>query len=154
RHRAQLKLSRTQDNLDRALDVEREARSRLRPLKRQAEAAELHARLEGQGLGGRWGLMGDDLLELRRELAAAEQSSASARTRRDELERELMGVAQAREEPERSFAEHGREREELAGRLFTARSAADRLEIRLDSTRDALERTRGRVAHTRTASRQ
>ena len=46
RRRAQLKLARTQDNLDRALDVEREARSRLRPLKRQAEAAELHARLE------------------------------------------------------------------------------------------------------------
>src|SRR5688572_4185967 len=42
RRRAQLKLERTQDNLDRALDVEREARSRLRPLKRQAEAAELH----------------------------------------------------------------------------------------------------------------
>ena len=36
RRRAQLKLERTQDNLDRALDVEREARSRLRPLKRQA----------------------------------------------------------------------------------------------------------------------
>jgi len=34
RRRAQLKLERTQDNLDRALDVEREARSRLRPLKR------------------------------------------------------------------------------------------------------------------------
>ena len=50
RHRAQLKLNRTQDNLDRALDVEREARSRLRPLKRQAEAAELHARLERQSL--------------------------------------------------------------------------------------------------------
>ena len=50
RRRAQLKLERTQDNLDRALDVEREARSRLRPLKRQAEAAELHARLERQSL--------------------------------------------------------------------------------------------------------
>ena len=50
RRRAQLKLTRTQDNLDRALDVEREARSRLRPLKRQAEAAELHARLERQAL--------------------------------------------------------------------------------------------------------
>src|SRR5690242_18598922 len=48
RRRAQLKLVRTQDNLDRALDVEREARSRLRPLKRQAEAAELHERLERQ----------------------------------------------------------------------------------------------------------
>ena len=31
RRRAQLKLERTQENLDRALDVEREARSRLRP---------------------------------------------------------------------------------------------------------------------------
>ncbi|MGI8779782.1 MAG: AAA family ATPase, partial [Solirubrobacteraceae bacterium] len=48
RRRAQLKLDRTQDNLDRALDVEREARTRLRPLKRQAEAAELHQRLERQ----------------------------------------------------------------------------------------------------------
>src|SRR6059058_4949968 len=46
RRRAQLKLERTQDNLDRALDVEREARSRLRPLKRQAHAADIHARLE------------------------------------------------------------------------------------------------------------
>ena len=44
RRRAQLKLERTQDNLDRALDVEREARTRLKPLKRQAEAAELHER--------------------------------------------------------------------------------------------------------------
>ena len=46
RRRAQLKLERTQDNLDRALDVEREARKTLRPLKRQAEAADIHARLE------------------------------------------------------------------------------------------------------------
>src|SRR3954465_7007400 len=42
RRRAQLKLERTEENLLRSLDVEREARSRLRPLKRQAEAAELH----------------------------------------------------------------------------------------------------------------
>ena len=53
RRRAQLKLERTQQNLDRALDVEREARSRLRPLKRQADTAELHARLERQTLEAR-----------------------------------------------------------------------------------------------------
>src|SRR5262245_43938905 len=46
RHRAQLKLERTRENLDRALDVEREARSHLRPLKRQAEAAGRTAKLE------------------------------------------------------------------------------------------------------------
>src|SRR5206468_11801175 len=61
RRRAQLKLERTQENLDRALDVEREARSRLRPLKRQAEAAELHARLERQSLEIQWQLTRDEL---------------------------------------------------------------------------------------------
>src|SRR6201990_2678802 len=61
RRRAQLKLARTQDNLDRALDVEREARSRLRPLKRQAEAAELHERLERQTDEARWALAREDL---------------------------------------------------------------------------------------------
>ncbi|MHB1469783.1 MAG: AAA family ATPase, partial [Solirubrobacteraceae bacterium] len=53
RRRAQLKLARTEENLDRALDVEREARTRLKPLKRQAEAAELHERLERQALEAR-----------------------------------------------------------------------------------------------------
>src|SRR5208282_252674 len=72
RRRAQLKLERTQDNLDRALDVEREARTRLRPLKRQAEAAELHARLEQQLLQARWELARDALRERRGELATAE----------------------------------------------------------------------------------
>src|SRR3954463_582559 len=61
RRRAQLKLERTQVNLDRALDVEREARTRLRPLKRQAEAAELHERLERQSDEARWALAREDL---------------------------------------------------------------------------------------------
>ncbi|MET0771183.1 MAG: AAA family ATPase, partial [Solirubrobacteraceae bacterium] len=62
RRRAQLKLDRTQDNLDRALDVEREARTRLKPLKRQAEAAELHARIERQSDEARWALARDAAL--------------------------------------------------------------------------------------------
>ena len=61
RRRAQLKLEKTQENLDRALDVEREARSRLRPLKRQAEAAELHERLARQQHEARWSLARDDV---------------------------------------------------------------------------------------------
>src|SRR5436309_5155855 len=72
RRRAQLKLERTQENLDRALDVEREARSRLRPLKRQAEAAELHARIERQTLEARLELVGDLARARGEELAAAE----------------------------------------------------------------------------------
>ena len=70
RRRAQLKLERTQDNLDRALDVEREARTRLRPLKRQAEAAELHARLERQMDEARWTLARDGARVARAALSA------------------------------------------------------------------------------------
>src|SRR5205085_8676028 len=81
RRRAQLKLARTQENLDRALDVEREARSRLRPLKRQAEAAELHARLERQSLEARWELGRDDLRSWRSELQSAEALVEAARGR-------------------------------------------------------------------------
>src|ERR687888_768756 len=79
RRRAQLKLERTQENLDRALDVEREARSRLRPLKRQAEAAELHARLERQTFEARWELARDAVRARREDLSAAEAAAASAR---------------------------------------------------------------------------
>src|ERR687894_27364 len=70
RRRAQLKLERTEENLSRALDVEREARSRLRPLKRQAEAAELHERLERQTLEARLELARDDVRGIRMELGA------------------------------------------------------------------------------------
>ena len=65
RRRAQLKLERTEENLSRALDVEREARSRLRPLKRQAEAAELHERLERQTLEARYELSRDCVRDAR-----------------------------------------------------------------------------------------
>ena len=97
RRRAQLKLARTQDNLDRALDVEREARSRLRPLKRQAEAAELHARLERQSLEARWELGRDALRASGIELEQAEAVARAARERSAEAEQALATVARRRE---------------------------------------------------------
>src|SRR6187431_125944 len=92
RRRAQLKLERTQDNLARSLDVEREARSRLRPLKRQAEAAELHQRLERQSLEASRELAADDLRAARADLADAEHAAATAGSARDEAERLLAAV--------------------------------------------------------------
>src|SRR6187401_191464 len=79
RRRAQLKLERTQDNLYRALDVEREARSRLRPLKRQAEAAELHSRLERQTLEARFSLARDAARSARLALSEAEERARAVR---------------------------------------------------------------------------
>src|SRR5437660_10970738 len=104
RRRAQLKLARTQENLDRALDVEREARSRLRPLKRQAEAAELHARLERQMLEGRLELARDRAAELSGELRGAEERVGEARQARAEGEGSLRAVGERRARAERALA--------------------------------------------------
>ncbi|MEA2245722.1 MAG: chromosome segregation protein [Solirubrobacteraceae bacterium] len=136
RRRAQLKLDRTQDNLDRALDVEREARSRLRPLKRQAEAAELHERLERQTSEARWELARDTVRARRADLAGAEAAAASARATRDEAQEALAAVAARRQEAEEALARRTEQRESLARRVFAARSAAERVELRLERTRE------------------
>jgi chromosome segregation protein len=136
RRRAQLKLERTQDNLSRALDVEREARSRLRPLKRQAEAAELHARIERQSLEARLELARDALGRCERELAEAEGGAAEARSGRDEAERLLALVGERRQRAEEEFARQSRLREALAGRVHSARSAHERVSMRLERARD------------------
>src|SRR5579871_3741357 len=84
RRRAQLKLERTEENLSRALDVEREARGRLRPLKRQAEAAELHERLERQLAEARWALLRDELRERLVRLREREAAATAAREAREQ----------------------------------------------------------------------
>ena len=149
RRRAQLKLERTEENLGRSLDVEREARSRLRPLKRQAEAAELHERLERQTNEARYALAQDDARSAREALVAAEERARAARGERDEAERLLAEVARRREEAEEAFAAQSRDRERIQSRLFAARSAADRIAMRLERVREqaraAVERRERRV---------
>ncbi len=139
RRRAQLKLERTQDNLDRALDVEREARSRLRPLKRQAEAAELHARLERQTLEARWELVRDLARARRAELTAAEAVAAAARAAREQAQAALAAVAARRREAEQAMARRTEEREAFAESLYRARSAGERVELRGERARATVE---------------
>ena len=136
RRRAQLKLERTEENLSRALDVEREARSRLRPLKRQAEAAELHERIERQSLEARLALVADAARTAGAALVAAEARAVAARAERDEAERLLSEVAARREAAEQAFASQSREREQIQARRFDAGSAAERIQMRLERVRD------------------
>ena len=136
RRRAQLKLERTEENLSRSLDVEREARSRLRPLKRQAEAAELHERIERQSLEARMTLTADAARSTRAALAEAEVRARDAAAERDEAERLLGEVARRREAAEAAFAAHNSRREQIQSRRFDAGSAADRIQMRLERVRD------------------
>jgi chromosome segregation protein len=146
RRRAQLKLDRTQDNLDRALDVEREARTRLRPLKRQAEAAELHERLERQTDEARWTLARDDARGAAAALAEAEAQVAAARSAADATEAELREVARRREQAEEALAARGDERESLNNRFHAARSAHERIGMRLEAARQAVATLGDRAA--------
>ncbi len=148
RRRAHLKLERTQENLDRALDVEREARSRLRPLKRQAEAAELHERLQRQILQARWELAREDLRACRVALGEAEAQVAQARAARSEVEQSLATTIERRGAAERDLAERAERHDALAGRVYDARSAHERLALRgeqVGSSAEALARRIERV---------
>jgi chromosome segregation protein len=130
RRRAQLKLEKTQENLDRALDVEREARTRLRPLKRQAEAAELHERLERQMLEARWELAREALRASGMELDGAEARVSQARATREQIEERLQAVIARRGEAERALGERAERHDALARRVYEARSARERLGLR------------------------
>ena len=142
RRRAQLKLERTEENLSRALDVEREARSRLRPLKRQAEAAQLHERLRRQSDEAGYELARDQVREVRALLATAEAEAVAAKQVRAQADAELTEVAKRREAAEEALTALSRERDELQGRLYAARSAHDRIGIRMERARDQAQAAR------------
>jgi chromosome segregation protein len=130
RRRAELKLRAAGDNLDRALDLEREARARLRPLKRQAQAAELGARIEREELGLRGRLVAEELRFGADRAAAAEKAAAEARAAREELERRLAEVSEKRRAAEERFAARDRERTQAWGVLTKLRGEQQRIAVR------------------------
>jgi chromosome segregation protein len=133
RHSAQLKLDRTRDNLERAMDVEREARSRLRPLKRQAEAAERTARLLKQSNELRAQIVADDLRAQQEQLTTAEAKLAEVRATRDSVEKRFEEVRARRTAIEERIAagEEGRRRQGEV--LAEARAATERVRARAES---------------------
>jgi chromosome segregation protein len=137
RHRAQLKMDRARDNLDRALDVEREARSRLRPLKRQAEAAERTAKLVAQSDELRSVLVAAELAEQQALLTAGEGALAEARTRRESVEQKLAVVRERRAAIEEKVASGEDERRALSERIAQARGAVERVRARTEAVESA-----------------
>jgi chromosome segregation protein len=133
RHSAQLKLDRTRDNLKRAMDVEREARSRLRPLKRQAEAAERTAKLLRQSNELQARIVADDLRAQQEQLTAAEAKLAQVRATRDSVEKRFEEVRARRTAIEERIAagEEGRRRQGEI--LAEARAATERVRARAES---------------------
>jgi chromosome segregation ATPase len=130
RRRAELKLKAARDNLDRALDLEREARARLRPLKRQAQAAELGARIEREELGLKAQLVSEELRFGADRAAAAEKAAEKARSGRAVLEQRLAEVSERRRGAEERFAARDRERTQAWGLLTKLRGEQERMAVR------------------------
>jgi chromosome segregation ATPase len=130
RRRAELKLRAARDNLDRALDLEREARARLRPLKRQAQAAELGARIEHEELELRGRLVAEELRFGEDRAKAAEVAAATARERRTAVEKRLAEVSARRRGAEERFAARDRERTQAWGLLTKLRGDQQRIAVR------------------------
>jgi chromosome segregation protein len=136
RRRSELKLRAARDNLDRALDLEREARARLRPLKRQAQAAELGARIEREELGLRGQLVAEELRFGADRAAAAEKAATEARAQRAVLEKNLADVSEKRRAAEERFAARDRERTQAWGLLTKLRGEQQRIAIRATGLSD------------------
>ncbi|HWM62561.1 MAG TPA: AAA family ATPase [Solirubrobacterales bacterium] len=136
RRRAELKLRAAGDNLDRALDVEREARARLRPLKRQAQAAELGARIEREELELRGRVVAEELRFGEDRAKAAEQRAAGARSERAKIEERLSEVSGRRRAAEERFAARDRERTQAWGLLTKLRGEQQRIAVRAASLAD------------------
>lgn len=136
RRRAELKLMTTRENLDRALDVEREARRQLRPLKQQANAAEIGARIEREELGLRAKLVAEELRFGEDRLEEARRKAAAAREKRDRLERRLAEVSKRRAVAEEKFAERDRARTEAWGLLNGLRSGQEKVAVGTNALAD------------------
>jgi len=130
RQRAQRKLERAAENLARALDVEQEARARLRPLHRQAQAADLSQRLARQLAEAKLALVCSQLAEQRQQLARTQTELAAARRDRAELEQQLAEVLVRREQAEQALGERSTSREQAAALHHGLRSALERAALR------------------------
>ncbi|HEV2790509.1 MAG TPA: AAA family ATPase, partial [Solirubrobacterales bacterium] len=104
---------------------------RLRPLKRQAQAAELGARIEREELGLRAQLVSEELRFGADRAAAAEKAAAQARGVREKIEQRLAEVGKRRSAAEERFAARDRERTQAWGLLTKLRGEQERVAVRV-----------------------
>ena len=107
RERAERRLLATDGDLTRVSDVLREVRRRLRPLQKQAEAAQRHADLLSELEALRVHLAGREIAGLRERLRVHKQQGEARATRQAEVRAELDELVAGVAETEKLLALHG-----------------------------------------------
>jgi chromosome segregation protein len=149
RHRAELKLARVSREVERARDVETEARKRLRPLALQATAAERAEKLGRQIAASEARIAELDLIELADRLARAEERKAASALERKRVEGHLESVLLERGRVEEELADAAGRREAATAALYRLRSAGERAALRAETVGDLA----GRLANELEAAR-
>ena len=159
RHRAELKLARVAREVERARDVEAEARKRLRPLALQATAAERAEKLGRQIAGIEARIAELDLAFLAERQGLAEELKAASALERKRVEGRLESLLVERAKVEDELADAAGRREAATAALYRLRSAGERVALRTESLGDLADRLRreleaARAAASRTTSRK
>ncbi len=142
RQRAEAKLARVAADLERAGDVERELRARLKPLELQATAAERAEVLARQIAELRLRLLASALAETRRTRGERERELAGARAERDAASAHVAEITARRARAEQELARILGEQEAAAAHGIALATAVERL----GSRRDALTQRLADVA--------
>jgi chromosome segregation protein len=142
RHRAELKLARVAQQVERARDLEREVQKRLRPLALQASAAERAEKLGDELRRVRAGIASLDLAQLSARAKLAGVRKAELETAQGEVQARLDVLLGERERAEGELAAVAGGSEGAAGALYRLRSARERVEMRREAAADLLERLR------------
>ena len=147
RHRAELKLARVAQQVERARDLERDVQKRLRPLALQATAAERAEKLCYEIRTLRAGLASLDLADLERRGTEARARRGQLAAATERIEGALEGLLEQRERAESDLAAVAGGREGAASALYRLQSARERVEMRREAAADLLERARRPVVH-------
>jgi chromosome segregation protein len=142
RHRAELKLARVAQQVERARDLEREVQKRLRPLALQASAAERAEKLAVEIRGLQAGIAALDLAELGQRMNEARSRRERLTAAATQVETRLDALLREREQVESELADVAGGRETAAGALYRLRSARERVELRREAAVELLERLR------------
>jgi chromosome segregation ATPase len=144
RHRAELKLARVAQDVERARDVEAEVKKRLRPLALQATAAQRAEKLAGEIAGLEAAIATLDLTAIDEQVGAAEERRRAAEHAAKRSESQLDDLLAERHRAEEELADAAGRRESATAALYRLRSAAERVSLRresavalVDSLRDA-----------------
>jgi chromosome segregation ATPase len=151
RHRAELKLARVAQDVERARDVEAEVRKRLRPLALQATAAQRAEKLGREIAGLEAAIAALDIADVDEQIAAAEERRAAAEHAKRRSDAKLDDLLAERHRAEEELADAAGRREQTTAALYRLRSAAERVALRRESAAAMLEALRDAAAKPRLA---